>query len=214
MTSKELFNKKVEDKVKELKGLEPKTLDWEMVYTELYEMVYPKVVAFCNKEVLKLKNVDKFRVSELDYYSVALGDVLIRLVNDFNPSEQTGFMKLYYYRIDKAFKNLFNSATNSKNKAIMTGKELFEYHFGEYEDVVPSLTEKTIFEILDEYIEKNPKAALLKAYELQGRANVTEVIKKHLGIDKYTSTERWRVHSIKNSFYKYIKEQGYNHIAV
>ena len=214
MTKKEIFNDLVESKVRELKQLEPKSFEWEIVYSELYEIVHPKVISFCNREVIKLKNIDEFRVYEYDYYSIALSDVLMRLVDDFNPYEQTGFMKLYYYRIDKAFKNLFKSATNSKNKAIMTGKELFEFHFGEYEDAPPSLQEKSIFDILNEYVEKNPKAKLLKAYELQGRANITNAIKYCLGVDTYTSTDRWRVHSIKNNFYKYIKENGYDHIAI
>lgn len=207
------FEEKVEELVKELKGSEHGSLEWQDAYAELYKFISPRVIAFCNKEVTRLKCREEIRASEHDYQSIALSEVMVKLVNDFDPNTQQGFMKLLYYRTRRAFTNQFNASVNGKQKALVTGIELKEEYFGEEEMTCPSLRNKNIYEVLREYCEINPQAKILWCYQLDGQ-KATERIKQELGIENYGSTERWRIHNIKQKFKKYIIEKGYTYLLV
>jgi hypothetical protein len=206
------YDEKIEYLAVQLKTLEKDSFEWQDTYTELYKMIYPKITKFCDNEVRNLKNNEEIRACELDYYSVALSEVLVRLVNDFDPNATpNAFMKLYYYRVKKAFINLFKSATNQKHKALLTGKELKDEYFGEYADKSKLFKEKTIYDALEEFVKIHPKAKILYAYELGGH-KATERIKKELGIEKYTSTERVKIFKLKDKLYKYMLANGYAHL--
>lgn len=212
MTKKLTYDEKIEALAVQLKSLEKGSFEWEDTYAELYKMVYPKMVKYCDAEVRKLKKDEEIRACEHDYYSMALSEVLVRLVNDFDPEKYpNAFMKLYYYRVRKSFVNLFNSATNKKNKALLTGRELKDEYIGNYNEDIPSLRNKDIYEALDSFVKIYPRAKILYAYELGGH-KATERIKKELGIENYTSTERVKVHKIKNKFYNFLMANGYSHL--
>lgn len=196
----------------QLKTLEKGSFEWQDVYSELYKMVYPKMIKFCDAEVRKLKKDEEIRADEQDYYSMALSEVLVRLVNEFDPEKYpNAFMKLYYYRVRKSFHNLFNLSTNKKHKALVTGRELKDEYIGNYNEDLPSLRDKGIYEALESFVKVYPRGKILYAYELEGH-KATERIKKELGIKEYTSTERVKIWKIKNKFYKYLMNNGYAHL--
>lgn len=169
----------------------------------------PKIVSFCNKEIHRVKNIGGLRVSEQDYYSIALTDVLMRLVNDFNPEQQRGFMRLYYYRVSIAFKSLFNKYINNKNKALVTGLEFRTEYFNKSKENLINI-DVNIEELLNEFVKINPKGNLLFAYMLNDREQRTKEIMEELDIKEYSNTNRWKVHNIKNQFRKFIIDSGYN----
>lgn len=213
------YERSVDEAVIKLKGCEPHSLEWESAYAELYELVYPKITRICDKEVKNLRNNAEFRVSKHDYYSIALTDVLVKLVNDFNPEEHYGFMKIYVYRTKKAFINMFKKSINHKNKALTTGVEL-ECSFSDkgsvntkYIDEPDVLKETSLYKALREFAEVNPKGRILFGYIFEDRSKTTEYIMKEMGITEYSNTDRWRVHNIKTKFRKFLIEKGYTHLV-
>ena len=112
------FNDKVEMQLRELKKYQKNSLEWEMKYYDLYNLIYYKVVSFCKSNSIKIQNEQNLRVDIDEYCSVALSEVLIKLVDDFDPYTDKGFMNLYYYRIKKAFINLYKKRISAKEESV------------------------------------------------------------------------------------------------
>src|SRR3712207_9567959 len=86
--------------------------DWE--FRRVLFRSHHRVVGFCKKNAKKIQDEQNLRVDIDEYCSIALTDVLLKLVEDFDPETDSGFMNLYYYRIKKAFINSYKKALTNK----------------------------------------------------------------------------------------------------
>ncbi|MGL6106124.1 hypothetical protein [Romboutsia sp.] len=198
------FNSNVEMKLKKLKMYEKHCFEWEMEYCDLYSLIYHRVVGFCKKNANKIQEEQNLRVDIDEYCSIALTDVLLKLVEDFDPYTDSGFMNLYYYRIKKAFINLYKKELTNKKKSLTTSIEWKPFYNDKYYTYIEG-EESNLYIAIEEYIKINPKARLIYSYELDNREERTKIILKLLNKDSYGNSERQCVNRIKNGLKNYIK---------
>ena len=110
-----------------------------------------------------------------EYCSVALSEVLIKLVDDFDPYTDKGFMNLYYYRIKKAFINLYKKELAQKRKALTTSIE-WKGSFGDSYCTHINEEKGDIYKIIEDYAKINPKAKIMYLYEIENREIRTQEI--------------------------------------
>ena len=202
------FNDTVEDQLMELKKYKKNSLKWEMKYYDLYNLIYYRVVSFCKSNAIKIQNEQNLRVDIDEYCSVALTEVLMKLVEDFDPCTDKGFMKLYYYRIKKAFINLYKKELTKKNKALTTSIEWqSSYENNNYTYLKEE--DDDIYKIIEDYIKINPKARIIYLYDIKNRERRKKEILNILGKEKYGNAERQCVNRVKKGLQSYIKKQGY-----
>lgn len=198
------FNDNVEMKLKELKKYKQHCFEWEIEYYDLYNLIYHRVVSFCKKNAKKIQDEQNLRIDIDEYCSIALTDVLLKLIEDFNTDTDSGFMNLYYYRIKKAFINLYKKSLTSKQKALTTSIEWKTFHSNN--DFTYINEEKSnLYLAIEEYIKINPKARLIYSYELENREERRKAILKFLNKNNYGNSERQYVNRIKKGLRDYIK---------
>lgn len=201
------FNDSVETKLKKLKRYKKYCFEWEMEYCDLYDLIHHRVVGFCKKNAKKIQDEQNLRVDIDEYCSIALTDVLLKLVEDFDPDTDSGFMNLYYYRIKKAFINLYKKALTNKQKALTTSIEWQTFHSDKYCTCIDK-EESNLYLIIEEYIKINPKAKLIYAYELENREERTKTILQFLNKNNYGNSERQCVNRIKKGLKNYMKRKN------
>lgn len=202
------FNDKVETQLRELKKYQKNSLEWEMKYYDLYNLIYYRVVSFCKSNSIKIQNEQNLRVDIDEYCSVALSEVLIKLVDDFDPYTDKGFMNLYYYRIKKAFINLYKKELAQKRKALTTNIE-WKGSFGDSYCTHINEEKGDIYKIIEDYAKINPKAKIMYLYEIENREIRTQEILKALGKKEYGNAERQCVNRVKKGLQSFIKKQRY-----
>lgn len=203
------FNDRVEIQLIELKKHKNNSKEWQMSYFDLYNLIYHRIFSFCKSSATKIQNEQNLRIDVEEYCSVALTDVLIKLVEDFDPYKDKGFMNLYYYRIKKALINRYKKELTKKYKSLTTSIE-WKSFYNDRNCTYIDNEENDIYIIIDEYTKINPKAKLIYAYEESSREEVTKQILTVLGKEKYGNSERQCVNRIKKGLQEYIKKQGYN----
>lgn len=203
------FNDKIEIQLRELKEYKKNSLNWEMKYYDLYNLIYYRVVSFCKSNAIKIQNEQSLRIDIDEYCSVALTEVLIKLVEDFDPYTDKGFMNLYYYRIKKAFINLYKKELTKKKKALTTSIE-WESSYGDNYCTYIDEDKKDIYKIVEDYIKINPKAKIIYSYDIKNRDRRTKEILNILGKKEYGNAERQCVNRVKKGLQSYMKKQGYS----
>lgn len=202
------FNDTVEIQLMELKKYKKNSLKWEMKYYDLYNLIYYRVVSFCKSNAIKIQNEQNLRVDIDEYCSVALTEVLIKLVEDFDPYIDKGFMNLYYYRIKKAFINLSKKELTKKKKALTTSIE-WKSSYDDDNCIYIKEEKDDIYNIVEDYININPKAKIIYLYEIENRERRIKEILNILGKKEYGNAERQCVNRVKKGLQSYIKKQGY-----
>lgn len=201
------FNNNVEMKLKKLKKYKKHCFEWETEYYDLYNLIYHRVVSFCKKNAKKIQEEQNLRIDIDEYCSIALTDVLLKLVEDFDPDTDSGFMNLYYYRIKKAFINLYKKALTNKQKALTTSIE-WKTFYSDKNCTYIDEEESNLYLMIEEYIKINPKARLIYSYELENREERRKTILKFLNKDSYGNSERQCVNRIKKGLRDYIKRKS------
>ena len=185
------FNDTVENQLMELKKYKKNSLKWEMKYYDLYDLIHYRIVNFCKSNAIKIQNEQNLRVDIDEYCSVALTEVLMKLVEDFDPYTDKGFMNLYYYRIKKAFINLYKKELTKNKKALTTSIE-WKSSYDNNCVYIKDEQGDDIYKIVDDYIKINPKARIIYLYDIENRERRRAEILKILGKKEYgNATGPW-----------------------
>lgn len=201
------FNDRVESQLRELKSYKNNSREWQMSYFDLYNLINHRIFSFCKSIATKIQNEQNLRIDVEEYCSAALTDVLIKLVEDFDPYKDKGFMNLYYYRIKKAFINIYKKELSKKCKSLTTSIE-WKSFYNDRNYTYLDTEENEIYIIIEEYANINPKAKLIYAYEESSREEVTKEILKVLHKKKYGNSERQCVNRTKKGLQEYIIKKG------
>ena len=206
------FNKKADELVRALKGMDVNTFEYQDTFSQLYTMVRPLAVAKVRAEKIEM-DAKGLRMDMDDLLSVVVDKAIMDTVKYYKPEEQNNFPHLLMHKVKQLMINEKNSLFFDNNMAF-SGSNSYDYMLDNGYDAETEDTTSTIGEdedILTRFTREYPRAEILRQFYIYNTVQeATQSIAEMLGEDAPNNRVYQAIKNARKKFSKYCNENGYS----
>lgn len=206
------FNKRADELVRALKGMDVNTFEYQDTFSQLYTMVRPLAAAKVRAEKIEM-DAKGLRMDMDDLLSVVVDKAIMDTVKYFKPEEQNNFPHLLMHKVKQLMINEKNSLFFDNNMAF-SGSNSYDYMLDNGYDAETEDTTSTIGEdedILTRFTREYPRAEILRQFYIHNTVQeATQSIAEMLGEDAPNNRVYQAIKNARKKFSQYCNENGYS----
>lgn len=207
---------KLDELVDALQKMDKESADYQVVYTDVFNAVYTDGIKLVEYKARQMQSAVRVDMGEM--YSL-ITDALMYEVKVFDINKNTNFKRLFIEKLKQLIINYQKKMNNNSNIALTVSDDeeakieaddnkSNKSVYGCIEDKYYEDKEPSLYDLLEKFIEINPKGKVFYYFDLPVETR-TPYILEILGVSEYNGTARKKVYDLKKKFEKFLILNNY-----